>query len=527
MELSNENIAKTVEDIQNFFEESKVSRRDVLKICLVVEEALIRWQEHFGADHEFKIYMRKWFSAPKFVICLSDEPFNPLKNDLADDEAIFSNEVMKNLLHYDEAKTIYRYENGCNELISYSTKEQKPLKIPGGSITLAIILAIIFSFIVGYFPQEIQGIFAEKIVTPLLSTLMKLIITVTVFMIFFSIVSGICAIEDVTMLSNIGTTVVGRFFLIDVLIVVVTFLIGALFFPVMIILDKNITDVGQIAELLLSIIPTNILEAFLNGKVLQVTIIAFVVGICIIKIANQVSSVKTLLSELNLLIFKIVESVFSVIPFVIFLCILQAVLTSNLADFLKVWKIVVAELIIYAIIILFMIIRLYLKTKVSVPDFLKKIFPAAMISLTSGSSVASLPKSLEISKESLHIGEKFCNFWIPLSLVLFSPSKIIQLTIAGFYVMSATGEELSVFEMFIIAFLSIQLSFSSPNAAGGIVASFTLLLTELGLPVEYVGTLMIADVMTGNFFTGLNVLIRQCELMLVSHKMGFIRSDSA
>lgn len=527
MELSNENIAKTVADIQNFFEESKVSRRDVLKICLVVEEALIRWQERFGAEHKFKVYMRKWFSAPKVVIRLADEPFNPLKNDLADDEAIFSNEVMKNLLHYDEAKTIYCYENGCNELISYSTKEQKPLKIPGGSITLAIILAIIFSFIVGYFPQEIQGIFAEKIVTPLLSTLMKLIITVTVFMIFFSIVSGICAIEDVTMLSNIGTTVVGRFFLIDVLIVVVTFLIGALFFPVMIILDKNITDVGQIAELLLSIIPTNILEAFLNGKVLQVTIMAFVVGICIIKIANQVSSVKTLLSELNLLIFKIVESVFSVIPFVIFLCILQAVLTSNLADFLKVWKIVVAELIIYAIIILFMIIRLYLKTKVSVPDFLKKIFPAAMISLTSGSSVASLPKSLEISKESLHIGEKFCNFWIPLSLVLFSPSKIIQLTIAGFYVMSATGEELSVFEMFIIAFLSIQLSFSSPNAAGGIVASFTLLLTELGLPVEYVGTLMIADVMTGNFFTGLNVLIRQCELMLVSHKMGFIRSDSA
>lgn len=535
MELSNKNIAKTVADIQNFFQESEVSKQDLLKICLVVEEALIRWQERFGAEHEFKIYMRKWFSAPKIIICVKGEPFSPLKNNTEDDDTILSNEVMRRLLNLDEAKTIYRYENGYNELISLSTKEQKPLKIPGGSITLAIIAAIIFSFIVGYFPQEIQGIFAEKIVTPLLSTLMKLIITVTVFMIFFSIVSGICAIEDVTMLSNIGTTVVGRFFLIDVLIVVVTFLIGALFFPVMTILDENITEVSQItellqsiiAELLLSIIPTNILEAFLQGKVLQVTIMAFVVGICIIKIGNRVSSVKTLLSELNLLIFKIVESVFSVIPFVMFLCVLQALLTSNLADFLKVWKIIVAELIIYAIIILFMIIRLYLKPKVSIPDFLKKIFPVAMISLTSGSSVASLPKSLEISKESLHIGEKFCNFWIPLSLVLFSPSKIIQLTMAGFYVMSATGEELSVFEMFIIAFLSIQLSFSSPNAAGGIVASFTLLLTELGLPVEYVGTLMIADVLTGNLFTGLNVLIRQCELMLVSHKMGFVKNDSA
>ena len=96
---------------------------------------------------------------------------------------------------------------------------------------------------------------------------------------------------------------------------------------------------------------------------------------------------------------------------------------------------------------------------------------------------------------------------------------------AGIYVLSITGENFSAFEAFVIAFLAIQLSFSSPNAAGGIVASFTLLLTELGLPLEHVGTLMIADVMTGNLFTGLNVLIRQCELMTVSHKMDFIKSD--
>ena len=294
---------------------------------------------------------------------------------------------MQRLRNLNEAKTIYRYEDGYNELISYSTKERKPLKIPGGSITIAIIAAIIFSFIIGYFPQEIQSIFAEKILAPTLSTLMSLIITVTVFMIFFSIVAGICAIEDVTMLSNIGTQVVGRFFLIDVLIVV-------------------------------------------------------------------------------------------------------------------------AELIIYAIIISFMLIILYVKTKVSIPDFLKKISPVAIISLTSGSSVASFPKSLEVSKGDLNIEEKFCDFWIPLSMVLFSPSKIIQLTMAGFYIISVTGE-----------------SFSSPNAAGGIVASFTLLLTQLGLPVEYVGTLMIADVITGNLFTGLNVLIRQCELMTVAHKMNFIKSD--
>ena len=524
MELTNKNIGAVIEDIRAFFEKSKVSRKDVLKICLVVEESLLRYQEKFGEAHEFEIYTRKWFSEPKITIRIKGEAFCPLENDNFGDETVLSNEIIKKLMHYDEAKTIYRYENGYNELISFSTKERKIPKLPGGSITIAIVLAIAFSFVIGLLSPEVQNIFAKDIVEPILSTLTALIVTVTVFMIFFSIVAGICAIEDVTMLSNIGSTVVGRFFLIDVLIVAVTFLISSFFFPVMSLVDKNVVDVSQISGLLLSIIPTNILEAFLKGKVLQVTIMAFAVGICIIKIGNRISNVKNFVAELNLLTFKVVEMVFSTIPLVIFLCVLKAILTSSLADFLKVWKIIVAGLIVYVIIILFMLIRLYLKTKVSIPDFLKKISPAAIISLTTGSSVASLPKTLEISKENLRIEEKFCNFWVPLSLVLFSPSKLIQLSMAGFYVISVTGENLSAFEAFIIAFLSIQLSFASPNAAGGIVASFTLLLTELGLPLEHVGTLMIADVITGNLFTGLNVLVRQCELMTVAHKMNFIKT---
>lgn len=524
MELRNENISAAIEDIRTFFEKERVSHKDIVKICLILEESLLRYQEKFGAAHEFKLYKKKWFSTPKIIIQIKGDPFYPLKNEHEDDISL-SNEVMRRLLNYEKAETIYRYENGCNELISYSTREHKPIKIPGGSITIAIILAIVCSFIIGYFPQEIQNTLAEKIVTPTLSTLLSLIVTVTVFMIFFSIVSGICAIEDVAMLSNIGTTVVERFFLIDLSIVAVTFLIGEIFFPVMAIAGKNVVEVEPIIHLLLSIIPTNILEAFSKGKVLQVTIMAFAVGICIIKIGNRIADVKNLVTELNYLIFKVVRLVFSTIPVVIFLCVLKTLLTSSLSDFLKVWKIIVAELIIYAIIILLMMILLYVKTKVSLPDFLKKIAPAAMISLATGSSIASLPKSLEISKERLNIEEKFCDFWIPLSLVLFSPSKLIQLTMAGFYVMSVTGESFSAFDALIIAFIAIQLSFATPNATGGIAASFSILLTELELPLEFIGTLMIADILTGNFFTGLNVLVRQCELMTVAHKMNFIRSN--
>ena len=184
MKLTNKNINGAIEDIRAFFENAKIPRKDVIKICLFAEESLLRYQEKFGVTHEFNLYKRKWFSAPKIIIRIKGEPFSPLESEQEID-TILSNEVMQSLLHYEEAKTIYRYENGCNELISSSTKERKPLKIPGGSITIAIILAVIFSLILGHFPKEIQDVFANEIVTPILSTMMQLIITVTVFMIFF------------------------------------------------------------------------------------------------------------------------------------------------------------------------------------------------------------------------------------------------------------------------------------------------------------------------------------------------------
>ena len=185
MELTNKNIDGAIEEIRAFFENAKVAHKDIIKTCLVVEESLLRYQEKFGTKQEFKIYKKKWFSEPKVIIRIKGEPFSPLQNDDLDDEVILSNDIMQRLMNLNEAKTIYRYEDGYNEIISFSTKEHKPLKIPGGSITIAIIAAIAVSFILGYFPQEIQSIFAEKIVAPTLSTLMSLIITVTVFMIFF------------------------------------------------------------------------------------------------------------------------------------------------------------------------------------------------------------------------------------------------------------------------------------------------------------------------------------------------------
>ena len=520
MKFTNQNIAETVEDIREFFKRVGTSEKDVLKICLVLEESLLRYQERFGESQDFEVYRRKWFRAPEIILRINGEPFNPLKND---SESLFSNAALKNLLHYEDAKTTYRYENGCNEIIFTAPLELRKRKIPGGSITVAIFLAIISSFVVRYLPQDVQPILLNDILAPVLSTLMGLIVTVTLFMMFFSIVSSICAIESTTTLSNIGVPVIKRFFFLDLCIVALTVFVSQSFFPVLALEGAKSFEAGKLVELILSIIPKNVFDAFLKCNILQVAILAFFIGFCIITLGNRVPNIKALAEEFNRLMFKIMDIVFSIMPAIIFLCIFKSLATSSLSEAISVWKIIAANCIAYAAFAVIMLAMLRLKTSENISAFVKKILPAFVVSLTTGSSSAALPKTLEVSKINLRVNEKFCDFWVPLSLVLFSPSKLIQLTVSAFYVTSMVqGDNISGYELIVVAFLAMQMSISTPNAGGGIAASFSIMLTQLGLPLEYIGALMMADVVTGNLFTALNVIVRECELVTFAKKMKFI-----
>ena len=63
MNLSNQNIAQAVEDVLEFFDKTGVSDKDKIKIRLVIEESLLRWQEHFGEQKNFQLQKHKRFGA--------------------------------------------------------------------------------------------------------------------------------------------------------------------------------------------------------------------------------------------------------------------------------------------------------------------------------------------------------------------------------------------------------------------------------------------------------------------------------
>lgn len=170
----------------------------------------MRYQEKFGENQEFELIKRKWFGAPKVVIKIFSNPYPPLADD--DEKTVFSKDIARKFLNFEEAKLAYRYENGCNEISAVSTKKFAKIKIPGGSTTIAIILAIILGLIMQIFPETTQKAIAGDVVTPILSKLFGAIIAVNIPLVFISIVASICSVENVAVLHDLSSKIFKRFF---------------------------------------------------------------------------------------------------------------------------------------------------------------------------------------------------------------------------------------------------------------------------------------------------------------------------
>lgn len=519
MKLSNQNIAHVMEKIEQFFDSTGVPRKDKLKICVLLEESLLRYQETFGETQEFEFLTRKWFGTPRVSIKIKSKPFNPLEYD--DDEQIFSENVMHNLLNYEKARVIYRYESGFNEIQAFSPREIKNLKIPGGSNTISILFAVIFASIAGNFSPETQNLIVN-IINPVLNTLFGAIIAANIPFVFVSIVASICAMENMVTLNTIGTTVLLRFVKITLFIVVVTIFISEMFFPVVNfsfdgqISASNSDETAKIFNLLLSIVPQNIIEPFLKGNILQIVILALMTGVCVTILGDRVTDFKKIIVESKQIVFKMISIVLKLIHVVIFLSIVKILLIYSFEDFVSLWKIILANYLAFIIVPAAMILRISVKHGVKIADFMRKIYPACLITFTTGSGSASMPKNLEICKQKLGIKENLCDFYIMLSHSLCPTTMTISIIIYAFFAAEFSGVEMTISQLIIVALLSIQFAIATPNENGGIIATMTLLLTQFGFSMDSIGLMMASNMFIVNISGVVGIIVRDSDLFDLS-----------
>ena len=123
-----------------------------------------------------------------------------------------------------------------------------------------------------------------------------------------------------------------------------------------------------------------------------------------------------------------------------------------------------------------------------------------------------MPKNLEICKRELNIKENLCDFYIPLSNTLCPISMLVSIIIYTIFAAEFSGEMLTISQLIIVVFLSIQFAIATPRENGGIMATIPLLLIQLGLSLDSVGLIVAASIFIINVSGVVSIIVRDCDL---------------
>lgn len=377
-----------------------------------------------------------------------------------------------------------------------------------------------------FLPPSVQNAFVLEISEPILKVMMKLIIAATIPVIFISIVASICSVGDTETLNKVGKRVFIRFLVIMLLIEVGTIAICFVFFPV-VSLDnyEESLNIGEVLKLFLSAVPSNAVTPFSEGNVVQVVLVAIMMGISVILLGNQIEYLHRIINECKMIVFKLMELILKVIPPVIFLSIFNALITSTLESVSGAWKIVAVQYIAFILMAVIMLARIAIRYDVNIKEFLKKLYPALMIVFTTASSSASMAKNIEICKRDFGIDDNFADFWIPLSHTLFASTMVNALITCSFYAAVFSGTTVSLMQLLIMSFLAIQFSVVTIRVPGGMVATLSILFSQLGFSLGAIGPICAVDIFVVNISGVVGMIVRDCELIDVAHQMNFVHES--
>ena len=522
MLLRNEDISSVLEDIHGFLVSASVPDRDVLKAALVTEEVLLSFQEEFGEDHIVNVKTETRLGTPQIVIRTKGHGFDPINTASADGYSADS--VLSRLLDIKGVSSGYSYRMGVNTVcISVNTVRQTK-KHFGGPMLYALAAGIILGFLSKLLPTSVFDA-VLSVVTPVQSKLMGLLTAVTIPMIFFSLLSSICALNNINELNKNGKKVILRQFLISGIIILASVLTCAVFFSGG---SASATgfDKDELLSLILSIFPTNIFTPFTEGNTLQLVVIALFTGMCILVLENRGANIKEAVADLNQLFITMMKYISRIIPVMIFFTLFKTVASGSFDRLAPAWKLVAAAYVSWLVIILLMMGYVCTKWKLSPIRLLRCYAPAIIVSFSALSTTAGGPTLYEIAEDELKIDKKVFEFWYPLSTAVLSTSTGSALICVAFFAAYYNGAAITPSWLIICVLVAFQLSITSPRMAGGILASYAIMFSQLGISGDVAGLIIAANFLWENVRTGLGMLVKCLDITDLAFREHAISEES-
>ena len=271
---------------------------------------------------------------------------------------------------------------------------------------------------------------------------------------------------------------------------------------------------------LISIIPNNILRPILEGNVLSLLLLAFVVGIGLSKLPdseNKSVVVKGLLG-LQELLFLLIRWLIWTLPLgiVAFSAQLLAQVSAGvISDSIGKYVLVILG---GNFLQFFVVLPLFLLAKGLNPiHVLGRMMPAVLMALFTKSSAATLPVTMESAEQRLGIRKNVARFVLPICTTINMNGCAAFILVTSLFVMQNGGTPITLGTILLWILISV---FSAVGNAGVPMGCYFLtlsLMSGIGAPITILGVILPIYTIIDMVETAENVWSDSCVAAMVDH----------
>lgn len=421
--------------------------------------------------------------------------------------------------------------------ISSVAKAKKPIiKELWFRVLLGLLLGIAFGFwMSGVSAENMFGMNGKTIVTeyikPIGTVFINLIKMVVVPLIFFSLVAGITSMTNSESFKRVGVKSVAAYLMTGAFAVCIG-LAFAEFFQPGIGVDLSTLQTAAVAtsveapkeisiiQILVNIIPTNVVKAMADDHILQVVVFAIFTAIIINRLGDKVSILRDVCQQAALVVFKMIETVVKFSPYGVFALTSWVVATQGMDILYALGKLVlVVTGALFTQYILFGVM-IVVFARISPMPFYRKMVEPQLLAFSTSSSKATLSTAMRVVNEDMGVSKSSTSFVLPLGASINMDGTAIYLGICALFFSQAFNVPIDTHHYFLLILTATLGSIGAAGIPGGSLIMMGMVLTSVGLPLEGIALIAGVDRILDMMRTTVNITGDSLITMLVDKSEG-------
>lgn len=285
---------------------------------------------------------------------------------------------------------------------------------------------------------------------------------------------------------------------------------------------SSILEGNNIKNLILEIIPSNIIDALSKGQMLGIIFFSIIFGYCIPKIQNHESEkmISFIYGIFNVMI-QVTHLVLKCLPIGVFFLVAETFASFGFESLKTLaWFFLTAILALSTFSGVILPLLLKFIGKVSPLRHLKAMGPAIATAFSTSSSSATLPVTMDCVEKRAKVSNKVCSLVIPLGTSMNMSGSALYECVAALFVAQAFGVEISLVTQIVVGFLALLTSLGVAGIPAGSLVCVIVILKTLGLPPEGIGLFLAVDRILDMCRTTVNVFSDSCCAVLVARSEG-------